>query len=326
MTNARKTLRWGIMGTGRIADAFVVDLARSGVGDVVAVGSRQQSTADDFAKAHHIRRAYGSYRELVRDSDVDVVYVATPHPMHFSNAALAIDAGKAALVEKAFTMTSAEARELVRRARANGTFLMEGMWTRFLPHIDALRKVLSTGALGALVSVSADHGQWFARDPSSRLFAKELGGSALLDLGVYVVSFASMVLGAPSDVRALIEPSFTGVDGQVSILLGHRSGAQAILNCTSSARTPTRAVIVGTEARIEISARFYAPSAFTVIPREGEAVCYRVPVEGHGLWYEAAEVARCMLDGELESPLMPLDESVQIMATMEEILGMAAAT
>jgi predicted dehydrogenase len=314
-------LRWGLIGTGWIADRFAADLAFTDTGRAVAVGSRRIETANRFADRFDIPNRYASYEALVADPEVDVVYVATPHPMHHANALLALRAGKPALVEKAFTMNAAEARELVAVARAEKLFCMEAMWTRFLPHIAEIRHLIAEGALGEIVTVSADHGQWFARDLDFRLFAPELGGGALLDLGVYPVSFASMLLGTPDTIAALIEPAFTGVDGQTSMLFGYASGAQAVLTCTSLAKSPTRAAIVGTEARIEIDGDFYAPSTFTLIPRTGESSRYDEPDRGHGLWHEAEEVARCLREGLLESPLMPLEESISIMQTMDAVLA-----
>ncbi len=186
----------------------------------------------------------------------------------------------------------------VATARAEGLFLMEAMWTRFLPHIAEIRRLLAEGALGDIVTVTADHGQWFAKDRDFRLFAPELGGGALLDLGVYPVSFASMVLGKPDRIVTLIDPASTGVDGQTSMLFGYASGAQAVLTCTLSAKSPTRGAIVGTDARIEIDG---------------------------GLWHEADEVARCLREGLLESALMPLDETVSIMQTMDAVLAQGSA-
>jgi predicted dehydrogenase len=322
---AREALRWGLLGTGWIADSFAADLPLGDSGRVVAVGSRSQESADRFADKFGIPNRHASYEALVADPEVDVVYVATPHPMHHANALLALQAGKPVLVEKAFTMNAAEARELVETARSKGLFLMEAMWTRFLPHIAEIRGLLAANALGDIVSVSADHGQWFAEDPEFRLFAPELGGGALLDLGIYPVSFASMVLGPPERILALISPAFTGVDGQTSMLFGYAGGAQAILTCTLFAKSPTRAAIVGTEARIEIDGIFYAPSSFTLISRDGKRTRFEKPQEGRGLRHEADEVARCLKSGLLESPLMPLDETISIMETMDAVLAQRPA-
>src|SRR6266496_5658962 len=241
---------WGLIGTGGIAETFAADLMFTNSGRPVAVGSRHMNSANRFADEFDTPNRHASYEALVVDPDVEVVYVATPHPMHHANALLALRAGKPVLVEKAFTMNAAEAEELVAVARAEGLFLMEAMWTRFLPHVAEIRRLLAEGALGDIVTVTADHGQWFAKDPDFRLFAPELGGGALLDLGVYPVSFASMILGSPDRIVSLADAAFTGVDGQVSILLGHPSGAHAVLNCKSSAMGPTYAAIVGTEGRV----------------------------------------------------------------------------
>jgi predicted dehydrogenase len=314
-------VRWGILGTGGIARKFASELELTDSGELVAVGSRSLAGAQAFGGG----RPHGSYEALVSDAEVDAVYVATPHPLHHANARLALEAGKPVLVEKPFTMNAAEARDLVAVARANGLFLMEAMWTRFLPHMAEIRRMLAAGELGELVTVQADHGQWFALDPFHRLFNPQLGRGALLDLGVYPVSFASMVLGTPDRVVTLSTPAFTGVDGQTSILLGYPSGAQSVINCTSAAKSPTKAAIVGTEARIEIGQRWYGQTAFDLIPRDGEPRRYEAGVPS-GLRFEADEVARCMSEGLLESQLMPLDETVSIMETMDEVLAQAASS
>jgi len=313
-------LRWGVLGTGGIARSFTADLRFTDSGTVVAVGSRHQASADRFADEFGIGRRHASYEGLVNDPSVDVVYVATPHPMHHADTLLALRAGKPALVEKAFTMNAIEARDLVATARSLGLFLMEAMWTRFLPHMIEVRRLVADGRLGDIVTVTADHGQWFAQDPGSRLFDPELGGGALLDLGVYPVSLASMILGPPQRVVAMIAPAFTGVDGQTSMLFGYAGGAQAVLTCTSSAKSPTRAAIVGTDARIEIDGDFYTPTSFALIPRQGEPSRFSQPHPGRGLWHEADEVARCLAAGLLESPVMTLDETISIMETMDAVL------
>jgi predicted dehydrogenase len=318
---ANAQLRWGVLGTGAIAGVFTDDLQHTDSGLPVAVGSRTAEGARRFARAHSLPRAHASYEALVADPDVDVVYVATPHPFHHANARLALEAGKHVLIEKAFTMTAAEARDLVDLARSRRLFLMEAMWTRFLPHVAEVRQLIAQGTLGSIVTVIADHGQWFPYDATSRLFAPELGGGALLDLGVYPVSFASMLLGAPDRIVTIAEPAPTGVDAQTSIILRYASGAHALLTCTSSAVSPTRASIVGTEAHIDLDSWFFAPGGFTLTPRAGEPIRSEPPHTGVGLHYEAAEVARCISAGLLESPLMPLDETVTIMQTLDAIRG-----
>jgi predicted dehydrogenase len=243
--------------------------------------------------------------------------------MHRENAILALRAGKPVLVEKPFAMNAAEAREIVKAARESALFAMEAMWTRFLPHVAVVRDWLGRGVLGDVVTVTADHGQWFAEDPEFRLFAPGLGGGALLDLGVYPVSFASMILGAPNRIVAISDPALTGVDAQTSMVFGYEGGAQALLTCTLRAKSSTRASIVGTEARIEIDGDFYAPATVTLIPRQGEPTAVPSVEEGRGLRHEADEVARRLAAGDLESPLMPLDETISIMETMDTVRAQA---
>ncbi len=314
-------IRWGVIGTGWIATAFVRDLALLVDATAVAVGSRRQESADAFAEEHGIATRHSSYADLVADPEVDVVYVSTPHPGHHAAARLAIDAGKAVLVEKPFTLNADEAKDLVAAARSRGTFIMEAMWTRFLPHVVAIRELVASGEIGDLVSVVADHGQWFPENADHRLFAPELGGGALLDLGVYPISFVSLFLGAPTRVLATSSPAFTGVDAQTSVLLDHANGTQGVVHTTLASSTATTAVINATAGRIEISGPFYSPNSYRVFTRDsspaGELV--DIPVDGHGLRFQAAEVGRCLRAGLTESPGMALDESVSIMETLDEV-------
>lgn len=314
-------LRWGVISTGKIASTFTEDVALIDDGVIAAVGSRSQASADAFAKRYGIEKAYGSYEALVNDPDIDAVYVGTPHPMHLENAFLALSAGKPILVEKSFTMNATQARELVAAARERQLFCMEAMWTRFLPHVLKIKELIAEGVLGEVRAIEADHGKYFAPDPHHRLFAPELGGSALLDLGIYPISFASMILGRPSEIHATVDRAFTGVDGYASMVFRYASGAQSILTCTSSVRTATRACISGTEARIEIDGDFYAPGGFDLISMDGQRQRFDFPSQGRGLHFEASEVARCIKAGLLESPGMPLDETIAIMETMDAVLA-----
>ncbi len=314
------TTRWGIAATGGIARLFAQDLTLLPDAELVAVGSRTQDAAERFGAEFAVAHRHGSYAALVADPDVDVVYVATPHPGHHDITLAAIAAGKAVLCEKAFAMSLREAQEMVDAARSAGTFLLEAMWTRFLPHMARVREILAAGTLGEIVYVTAEHGQWFAEDETHRVFAPELGGGALLDLGIYPLSFASMLLGTPSAIVAAGTPAFTGVDKTTSMLLRYPSGAQAVLTCSLAARSNNPAVIYGTEARLEIDGWFYAPGGLRVVSRDEEELeRFDGSVEGRGMQYEAAEAARCLAEGLTQSPLLPLEETMSIMATMDEI-------
>ena len=313
-------VRWGILATGGIAASFTRDLALLPDAEVLAVGSRTRESAERFGDEFGIPRRYASYADLVLDPDVDAVYVATPHPGHHAATLLAIDEGKAALVEKPFAMNGAETREMIDAARAASTFLMEAMWTRFLPHMVRVREVLASGVLGEIVYVTAEHGQWFPHDPLHRLFAPELGGGALLDLGIYPLSFAHMVLGVPSDVTAVSTPAFTGVDATTSITLRYPGGQHAVLTTSLSAASNNPAAIYGTDARLEIDGWFYTPSGFTVTARDGKVLdTYETPRLGRGMQYQADEVMRCLRAGRLESDVLPLDETLAIMDTSDEV-------
>ncbi|QIK84428.1 Gfo/Idh/MocA family protein [Sanguibacter sp. HDW7] len=311
-------VRWGILGAGWIAGSFAEAVRGSTRSQVAAVASRDRVRGERFATAHGIPTTHIGYDALVADEHVDVVYVATPHSEHREHALLAIEAGKHLLVEKAFTRNVAEAREVFDAARAAGTFVMEAMWTRHLPHVAALRQVIASGVIGEVRHVAADHGQWFGFDPKHRLFAPELAGGALLDLGVYPVSFAHDLLGVPSTVTAVGELTETGVDGQVSIVLDHGGRAQSTLSTTLWAKTPTVGLVSGTLGRIEIAGDFYAPTAFRVALRDGTTWTYERPV-AHGLAYEAAEVARCVTEGLTESPRMTWQDTLDVMTTLDEV-------
>ena len=320
-------LRWGILAPGRIAATFVDALQKHTGQRVEAVGSRSAERAGEFAGRFGIERVHDSYEALVADPDLDVVYVASPHSGHHAQALLAIAAGKHVLVEKAFTRNAREAREVVEAARSAGVLVMEAMWTRYLPHTDVVRQVLEQGGLGEVRTVIADHGQWFEPDATSRLFDPDLAGGALLDLGIYPLSFASFVLGTPDAVTARGQRAFTGVDGQVSIVLEH-ADAHALVSTTLFDRTPTTATVSGTEARIEIAGDFYAPSSVTLVGRDGQRTVWDDNrIRGHeALCFQAAELARLANAGATESPLLPLDETVAILETCDEIRAQLGIT
>ena len=311
-------VRWGILGAGRIAGTFADAVGSQTRAHVVAVGSRHRDRAERFATAHGIPTTHLGYEALVEDPQVDVVYVATPHSEHLEHALLAIRAGKHVLVEKAFTRNAAEAEQVFAAAREAGVFVMEAMWTRFLPHVAALHQVIDAGEIGEIVNVSADHGQLMAFDPTSRLYDPALAGGALLDLGVYPVSFAHDFLGAPDAVAATGTLTETGVDGQVSIVLSYGERTQATLSTTLWARTPTVALVSGTEGYIEVAGSFYGPSSFQVTRNDGRRWTFEQPGT-KGLQYEAAEVARRVADGEVESPRMSWQGTLEVLRTLDEV-------
>lgn len=322
-------LRWGILAPGGIAHSFADAVRRHTRQELVAVGSRSMERAGEFAEEFGIERRYDTYEALVADDGVDAIYVASPHSHHAAHALLAISAGKHVLIEKAFTQTADQARDVVAAARAAGVTCMEAMWTRFLPHVDVVRQMLSDGTLGDIEVMEADHGQYFDFNPESRMFNPDLAGGAMLDLGVYPVSFASFVLGTPGRVHATGTRARTGVDRQVSMILdgfADNPYAHAVLNATLAAKTPTTATISGSKGRVEIPGDFYNPQRVKFTPLGGDAVESPEPtIHGHeGLAFEAAHFAQLVADSRQESPLIPLDETIAIVETMEKALSQVA--
>ncbi len=316
---ANDKIRWGIIGTGGIAHQFARALALLADAELTAVGSRTQRSADEFGDEFNVPRRHASYEALAADPDVDVVYISTPHPLHYENSLLCLDAGKAVLCEKPFTINAVEAAALSARARAKRLFLMEAMWTRFFPAAYRLRELLAQGAIGDVRLLQADFGFRADFNPQSRLFDLKLGGGALLDIGVYPVSFASMVLGTARDVASVVELGTTGADEQVAITLKYDGGRLASLTATLQADTPHEAIICGTNGRIRVHRHFFQPQKLTVEIGGGEPAEIELPVQGSGYQYQAEEVGRCLRAGLLESPIMPLDETLAIMQTLDRI-------
>ena len=311
--------RWGIIGTGGIAKAFARDLSYLNNQIVQAVGSRSLETATEFALEFPGCTPYGSYAELVADPMIDAVYVATPHPHHVANTVLALNAGKPVLCEKPFAVNAVEAQTMVAAARENGVALLEAMWTRFLPHITQLRSILASGQIGEVISVEADHGQYLMAREIPRLIEPELAGGALLDLGIYPVSFAHMLLGKPTKITASGVLTDKGVDGQTSAIFDYANGAQAILTTTMITSTPCRATIAGTLGRIEIDRTFYNPAPMRVVLIDGTTTEYPNNYQGHGLREQAAELERMIDSGEIESPLLTHQMSIEVMQSLDEI-------
>ena len=314
-------IRWGILGTGSIAKKFAEGLAVLPEADLVAVGSRTSETAGDFADRYGVPRAHGTYEGLAEDPEVDAVYVATPHPFHRENTILCLKAGKAVLCEKPFAINRGDAEEMVRVARERKRFLMEAMWTRFLPITVKVREWLADGTIGEVRMLRADFGFRAGVDPKARLFSPELGGGALLDVGVYTVSFASMVFGGPpEDMATTAHIGETGVDEQAGMVLRYEGGQLAVLACAVRNRTYQRAEILGTDGSIHIHPPFWCGTTATLTAEGNEETVER-PLEGNGYNYEAVEVMERLREGKLESDVMPLDETLSVMGTLDRARG-----
>ena len=314
-------VRWGIAGPGRIAEALAGDFALVPGAALTAVGSRSQERAADFAARHGAERAHGSYRALVDDPEVDVVYIATPHPQHHAIALAALRSGKGVLVEKSFTQTVLGAQDIVATARATGGFAMEAMWTRFQPAIVRLRELIADGAIGTPLSVQADLGVLREYDPQDRLFNPALGGGAVLDLGVYVVSFAQMVLGNPDRIVAhgVLGPS--GVEIDATILLGFPNGAGATLLTSLHSPMPGQARVMGTAGWIDVLPRFHHPTQIVLHRPGSEPETITAPRIGGGYAHELIEVTECIRAGRTESAIMPLADTIAVQTVLNEVLS-----
>lgn len=317
-TQNHQPLRWGILGLGNIARQFATGLQALDDAQLVAVGSRTQEKADKFGAEFSAAHRHASYEALVQDQDVDAIYIATPHSSHAEDALLCLDAGKAVLCEKPFTINAAQAERVIQRAREKQVFCMEAMWSRFLPLMSRLRETLAQGAIGEARMLHADFGFRAGVNPESRLFNPALGGGGLLDVGVYPISLASLLFGTPDQVTGLAHIGETGVDEQAGMVLRYDGGRLAVLSTGVTINTPQEAFILGTNGRIKIHAPWWKPSAMTV-SANGKDDEVSAPFEANGYQFEAQEVARCLRAGKTESDLLPLDETLQVMRTMDTL-------
>jgi predicted dehydrogenase len=316
-----RTIGWGICGTGRMANVIAAELAQlSGSGaQLRAVGSRSREAAEAFATRHGVPRVHASYAALARDPDVDIVYLATPPSLHCENALACIGHGKAVLCEKPFALNAAEAARMIRAARDRRVFLMEAMWTRFLPAIAAVRAITNSGSLGAIRLVVGGGGFVPAHDPHLPLFNRALGGGVLLDAGVYLVSLVSMLLGPPSEVVARGQLGPSSVDEQDVIVLQHPGGAQAVLYVSLATRRPPDLEILGEQGRLCIEAPVYRPVRLTLQQGDAAPAVSEHPVAGSGYRAELVEVMSALASSRRESLVMPLRETLSIMQTLDTV-------
>jgi predicted dehydrogenase len=311
-------VRWGILGTGRISKTFARALKDTPGAVLAGVGSRTREAAEGFAREFG-GAAYGSYEELVAADDVDLVYVGTPHPMHFENVRMALNAGKGVLCEKPFTMNRPEAEELVALARAKQLFLMEAMWTRFMPALAEVRRIVESGEIGPVHQVNAELGFKSEAGPEHRLFNLALGGGALLDLGIYPLSIAVALLGPVAKVTAQADLGPTGVDEQTGFLLRHRDGGMSVCSCSLRARLPSELTIAGERGHVRMNTMFHHAQTVTVLRADGVNRTVPTPFIGNGYVHEVIEAQRCWKAGLIESPGMTHADSLDLMGVMDEV-------
>lgn len=312
-------VRWGILGTGKIAHLFAEDLALLPDAPLVAVGSRAQDTADAFGDTFDVPHRHASYEALAADGSVDIVYVATPHPFHAEHTRLALDDGNAVLCEKPFALNADEGATVIEQARASKLFLMEALWTRFLPIIEDVERLLGEGAVGTPQWLMADIGAHVPFDPEHRIYNPDLGGGALLDLGVYPVMLAIGLFGVPDTIVTTAVMGRTGVDEQDAITFQYDDGRQAVLAATVRTDGARLATIGGPEGQIQIHRPWWKGYRLTLTHADGSTDTMARPYEGNGYQFEAAHVMRCLREGRTESPVMPLDETLRIMHTLDRI-------
>lgn len=312
-------IRWGILGTDWIANEFASALVRVPGAELVAVGSRTARSAQSFGDRFGVLRRHAAYEALAQDPNVDIVYVATPNTLHREHSLLCLDSGKPVLCEKPFALNARQADEVIQTARENKLFLMEAMWSRFFPLMNEVRALLADGTIGNVQMLVADLCIRFEFDPADRRYALALGGGALLDLGVYTLSLASMIMGPASRITATAHLGRTGVDEQAGIVLGYDQGQMSLLHSSIRVDSPVEATFLGSKGRIRLHPWWIRPEKLTLSVTGQEDTTIEMPYEGNGYQFEALEVMECLRNGRLESDLMPLDETLSIMQTMDAI-------
>ena len=317
-------LRWGFLSAGGIATAVAEDFQIAGL-TIQAVGARDFAKANQFADKFNIPNRHQGYETLVKDPDVDIIYISTLHPFHKRDALLALNAGKHILLEKPFTINAREAREIEALAKSKKLFVMEAMWTRFLPSMDAIFDVINSGVLGEIELLIADHSQALTHIP--RLVERELGGGALLDLGIYPISLAHRIFGKPSAITAKARLNHEKVDATTSMIFEYAGGKQVAMTTSFLGAGPVTATVLGSLGRIEIDKSFYGQTSFKVFNRNGEVIkSYDEKIKGEGRQYQAIHVEECVRNGLTESPVMSLRESVEIMEVMDDVRAQIGLT
>ncbi len=312
-------LRWGVLSTGHIAHKFALGVGATESSEIQAVGSRNQDKADAFGDEFDIPRRYGSYEALVADANIDAIYVATPHPMHAENTILCLRGGKAVLCEKPFAVNAALAGQMIDTARQKSLFLMEAMWSRFLPPIRKAKELVDAGEIGELRMITADFGFRGKWDPASRLLNPNLAGGGLLDVGIYPISLSSMFFGKARSVASQAHIGETGVDEQAGIVVKYDAGCISVITTGIRTQTPMEAWLLGTEGRIHLHGPWWRGNPLTLMVNGKETETIAPPMEGNGYNYEIDEVARCIAAGRTESDIMPLDETLSIVTLLDEI-------
>ena len=315
----KKNFKWGIIGTGGIANAFAQDLIHLKNHKVTSVLSRNIDTAKKFTSKILDCKPYDNEKSFFEDKNIDAIYIATPNTLHAQQSIKALQHKKPVLCEKPFAINLKETKDMIKASKKNNTALLEAMWTRYLPHIKFIKNILSENKIGKIHSLSACHGQNLTSIDNPRLWKKNLGGGALLDLGIYVVSFTQMVLGTPKSLVAKALFTNEGVDAKTSMIFKYENGAIANLSCTMYDSQPNRAIISGEKGWIEIDPTFYAPTSVKVITKNKREIIFANSYKGHGLREQAKEMENCIMKNNIESKKMSHSESIEVMKIMDRV-------
>ena len=314
---SEKKINWGILGPGKIARKFAEDLSLSETGMLFAVASRDINKAREFGEKHNSVKHYGSYAELADDPEVDAIYVATPHVFHFENTMMCLKKGKAVLCEKPMGIDREQVETMVREAQSRDLFLMEGIWTRFIPATERMLEILNQNLIGDLSFISADFGFKAPYDPESRLYNKELAGGSLLDIGIYPIYLSLLTLGMPENIQAVARMTQTGVDSYCSMLFDYENGSKANLNSTLEANTPTEAIIYGEKGHVKLHKSFHHAQKIT-FSTENEEI-EEIPYRGNGYFHEIEEVNQCLFNQQKESTKLPLKTSLELISLLDKV-------
>jgi len=312
-------IKWGILGTGRIAHVFATALHDAGNSELYAVGSRSIEKAQEFAQDYGIPKSYGSYEELVNDPEVDAIYVATPHHLHLENTLLALNHEKHVLCEKPLGVNQREVALMIEKASEKKLFLMEALWSRFLPNILKTKELVESGEIGDVKLLTAYFAFKSNHGPEGRHFNKELCGGTLLDIGIYNIFLSLLILGKPKSISAMAGLSDQGVDTNCSYSFKYENETMAVMHSSFLAESPTVAEIHGTKGKIVLEHRWFCPGKVKVIHEDGTEKVYDFDTKGNGYQYEVIEAANCILSGKTQSELWSLDDSLLLIGVLDTI-------
>lgn len=319
-----KKIRWGILGTGTIAHKFAADLKFVEHAELVAVGSRSLENAKSFAKEFDLPLSFGSYEELAKCIDVDIVYIATPNNLHYPNTLLCLNNAKAVLCEKPFALNEKQASEMIELARQKNLFLMDALWTKFLPHYQKMIEIVKSRSLGDIKVVLANFGFRANAEPNSRLLNPELGGSSLMDIGIYNMFTTLDILGKPDEINVSVNSTEQGIDEQCAVIFKYNNGAMASLFSSISANLGTEVEICGTLGRLKLTSPFYDSTSCLEYYTDGKKTLIETEnEEGIGYQYEARHAINCLLNGIVESPMIPYSDTILLMQTLDRIRSLS---